>query len=200
MLKNGMHFGEKTIKCHANMKKYVWLRKKGQNKNRPLVKKGRYLLNLLKTRRCLLQSLKQLSKYAAKGRTFLFVGTKKPATGLIARAALLTKNSFFVNTRWLGGMLTNWKTILKSISKIKPILKEKQKMIKSILEKRQDIKKQLIQKVNRLRKKSRQLIKKGQLLIKKVKTDKPRLIEISQILIRKRTSFLKKKPTTIRKL
>nr|AYQ94908.1 ribosomal protein S2 [Microspora sp. UTEX LB472] len=285
MLKNGMHFGEKAVKCHANMKKYVWIRKKSQtdalqqwtnethnnnnlndsflpltqtgtnrfsslqksfegktnqiwegnersfekdmrstntqeflnslnsetnfirkkqrketlSQNRPLVKKGRYLLNLLKTRRCLLQSLKQLSKYAAKGRTFLFVGTKKPATGLMARAALLTKNSFFVNTRWLGGMLTNWKTILKSISKIKPILKEKQKMIKTILEKRQDIKKRLIQKVNLLRKRSRHLIQKGQLLITKMKTEKPRLIEISQILIKKRADFIDKNQLLLKK-
>ena len=111
----------------------------------------------------------QLAKYAAKGKTFLFVGTKKPAASLIAKTALLSHTSFFVNTRWLGGMLTNWKTILKSISKIRPILKEKQMIIKDILEKRQTIKARLIQKALLLRKKSKLMLKKGRLLIQMLK-------------------------------
>nr|ALO20855.1 ribosomal protein S2 [Chlamydomonas nivalis] len=139
------------------------------NKNVALIKKGRHLINLLKTRRCLNIGLNQLTKYAAKGRTFLFVGTKKPAAGLIARAALFSKTSFFVNTRWLGGMLTNWKTIIKSISKIRPILKEKQKVISNILQKRSKIQHRLLKKVFSLRKKSKLLIKKGKQLIAKVK-------------------------------
>nr|YP_009632313.1 ribosomal protein S2 [Parallela transversalis]AYQ22902.1 ribosomal protein S2 [Parallela transversalis] len=199
MCESGMHFGEKAIKANANMRKYLWLRKKGQNKNRPFIKKGRHLINLLKTRRCLIQSLRELSKYAVKGRSFLFVGTKKPAAGLIARAALFPKNSFFVNTRWLGGMLTNWKTILKSISKIKPILKEKQKTIQTILAKRQNIKKELVKKVNKLRKRSRLLIQRGQQLIKLVKKEKPKLIERSQILIQKKNVFLQKNQLLLKK-
>ena len=268
MLKNGMHFGEKAMKCHSNMKKYIWFKKnrflnsesslshvlgKGtalsnrtfpnllqklggvkiqvkkhkiqakrskisdfasltsltgvngevksevlhagkQNnlKKKPFIKKGRFLVNLLKTRRCLLESTRQLAKYAAKGRTFLFIGTKKPASGLIARSALITKNSFFVNTRWLGGMLTNWKTILKSISKLKPILKEKQKAVTLIYNQRKNLEKKLIEKVNSLRKKSHILIRKGEILIEKVKNDKSRLVTISQVLVHKKTSFIKK--------
>lgn len=120
---------------------------------RPLIKKGRNIINLFKTRRCLNKALAQLTKYAAKGKTFLFVGTKKAASGLIARASLFSKKAFFVNTRWLGGMLTNWKTILKSISKIRPILKEKQVIIKDILAKRQSIKALLMEKAFILKKK-----------------------------------------------
>jgi ribosomal protein S2 len=168
MLKSGMHYGEKAIKCNARMKNYVWTRKKGQNVqnlNKPLIKKGRNIINLLKTRRCLNKALAQLAKYAAKGKTFLFVGTKKAAAGLVSRASLFSKKAFFVNTRWLGGMLTNWKTILKSISKIRPILKEKQMIIKDILEKRQSIKGRLIQKALLLRKKSKLMLKKGRQLL-----------------------------------
>nr|WGT92494.1 ribosomal protein S2 [Platydorina caudata] len=180
MLRCGMHYGEKAIKCNARMKNFVWTRKKTTyTKNlsfnndksaltreaRPLIKKGRNLINLLKTRRCLNKALAQLTKYAVKGKTFLFVGTKKAASGLISRAALFSKKAFFVNTRWLGGMLTNWKTILKSISKIRPILKEKQMIIKDILEKRQNIKTRLIQKALLLRKKTKLMVKKGRLLI-----------------------------------
>ena len=169
MVKNSMHLGEKAVKCNARMKNYVWLKKRGQNKNRPLIKKGRHIINLLKTRRCLNKALTQLSKYALKGRTFMFIGTKKPAAGLIARASLFSKTSFFVNTRWLGGMLTNWKTILKSISKIRPILKEKQKIVADILAKRQAIKLRLIKKALLLKKKSKLILTKGRFLINQFK-------------------------------
>jgi ribosomal protein S2 len=165
MLAHSMHFGEKAVKCHARMKNAIWLKKQGQNKNRPLLKKGRHIINLLKTRRCLNKALNMLTKYALKGRTFLFIGTKKPATGLVARASYFTKNSFYVNTRWLGGMLTNWKTICKSISKIRPILKEKQKVVRDILERRQTIKSRLIKKALLLKKKSKLILTKGRTLL-----------------------------------
>lgn len=193
MLKSGMHYGEKAIKCNARMKNYVWIRKKGQNSNKPLIKKGRNIINLLKTRRCLNKALAQLSKYAAKGKTFLFVGTKKAAAGLVSRASLFSKKAFFVNTRWLGGMLTNWKTIVKSISKIRPILKEKQIIIKDILQKRQSIKARLIQKALLLRKKSKLMLKKGRQLIQLLKTKKDKTYaEKTTILNSKRKELISK--------
>ncbi len=136
---------------------------------RPLIKKGHHIINLLKTRRCLNKALKKLSKYALKGRTFLFIGTKKSASALVARASFFIKNSFYVNTRWLGGMLTNWKTICKSISKIRPILKEKQKIIREILQRRQIIKSRLIKKALLLRKKSKLILTKGRFLVQTLK-------------------------------
>lgn len=192
MVKNGMHLGEKAVKCNARMKNYVWLKKQGQNQNRPLIKKGRHIINLLKTRRCLNKALTQLSKYALKGRTFLFIGTKKPAAGLIARASLFSKTSFFVNTRWLGGMLTNWKTILKSISKIRPILKEKQKIVADILEKRQTIKLRLIKKALLLKKKSKLILSKGRFLIDQLKnpSSKQEILEKTQNLSVKRKQLV----------
>lgn len=192
MIISGMHYGEKGIRCHANMRKFLWIRKKGKNQNRPLMKRGRHILNVLKTRSCLNRTLERLAKYAAKGKTFLFVGTKKTAASLIARTAMLTKTSYYVNTRWLGGMLTNWKTILKSISQIRPILKEKQKMIQKILEKRQKIKKRLLKKVNALRKKSEKLLIKGKDLILQIKTDRNLLFTRTQTLIAKKNQALEK--------
>jgi small subunit ribosomal protein S2 len=189
MIKNGMHLGEKAVKCNARMKNYVWLKKQGQNQNRPLIKKDRHIINLLKTRRCLNKALTQLSKYALKGRTFLFIGTKKPASGLIARASLFSKTSFFVNTRWLGGMLTNWKTILKSISKIRPILKEKQKIVADILDKRQIIKVRLIKKALLLKKKSQLILTKGRFLIDQFKNPQTK----AQILEKTKALSLKRK-------
>lgn len=199
MVAAGMHFGEKAIRCHANMRKFIWIRKKGKNQNRPLMKRGRHIINILKTRSCLNQALEQLGKYAAKGKTFLFVGTKKSASSLIARTAMLTKTSYFVNTRWLGGMLTNWKTILKSISQIRPILKEKQKMIQKILEKRQKIKKRLLKKVNLLRKKSVSLLEKGKELLGKIKQDRNTFFTRSQQLLIKKNEILAKNELLIQK-
>lgn len=197
MLKSSMHYGEKAIKCNARMKNFVWTRKKTidgkQGKTLiPFIKKGRNVINLLKTRRCLNKALTQLTKHAAKGKTFLFVGTKKAASGLVSRAALFSKKAFFVNTRWLGGMLTNWKTILKSISKIRPILKEKQIIIKHILEKRQNIKTRLIQKALFLRKKSKFILKKGRLLIQKLKLNNSINFEKINNLSEKRKEIVSK--------
>ena len=242
MLTCGMHFGERAIRCNANMKKFIWLsvlkqesqnilvreqnlqtlsagetktsqekdqtitnilssqeRPKNITKNRPIIRKGRHFINLFKTRRCLTKALTQLGKYAAKGRTFLFVGTKKSASALIARAAMLSKTSFFVNTRWLGGMLTNWKTILKSISQIRPILKEKQKIIQNILEKRQKMKKRLILKVNLLRKNSEKLVFKGKKLIAQIQKNKPLFMERSNQLLAKKVNLLEKNQILIAK-
>jgi small subunit ribosomal protein S2 len=192
MVKNGMHLGEKAVKCNARMKNYVWLKKRGQNKNRPLIKKGRHIINLLKTRRCLNKALTQLSKYALKGRTFMFIGTKKPAASLVARTSLFSKTSFFVNTRWLGGMLTNWKTILKSISKIRPILKEKQKIVADILAKRQAIKLRLIKKALLLKKKSKLILTKGRFLINQFKNSSFRenLLQKTKMLSLKRKQLV----------
>ncbi len=159
---------------------------------KPLIKKGRHVINLLKTRRCLNQALKKVTQYALKNRTFLFIGTKKPAANLIARASFFTKNSFYVNTRWLGGMLTNWKTICKSISKIRPILKEKQKVISNVLEKRQIIKKRLIKKALLLKQKSKVILNKGSVLLQTLKKDKLDYITNAKKLTALRNEFVNK--------
>nr|YP_005089829.1 ribosomal protein S2 [Dunaliella salina]ACS95092.1 ribosomal protein S2 [Dunaliella salina] len=192
MLAHGMHFGEKTVKCHARMKQYIWLHKQGQNKNRPFVKKGQHVINLLKTRRCLNKALSTLTKYALKGRTFLFIGTKKPAAGLVARASFFTKNSFYVNTRWLGGMLTNWKTICKSISKIRPILKEKQKVVRDILERRQTIKARFIKRALLLKNKSKLILTKGRQIFKVFKNNTNDIVSRAQKFAEKRNILMTK--------
>jgi small subunit ribosomal protein S2 len=192
MLAHGMHFGEKTVKCHARMKQYIWLHKQGQNKNRPFVKKGQHVINLLKTRRCLNKALSTLTKYALKGRTFLFIGTKKPAAGLVARASFFTKNSFYVNTRWLGGMLTNWKTICKSISKIRPILKEKQKVVRDILERRQTIKARFIKRALLLKNKSKLILTKGRQIFKVFKNNTSDIVSRAQKFAEKRNILMTK--------
>jgi small subunit ribosomal protein S2 len=238
MIQSSMHFGEKAIRCNANMRKYLWYRKKSQTNTsssssfgfpsnstspafdvygngingvgvekqgqsrkkiqtvqKPMLKRGRHLFNVLKTERCLDKALKQLAKYAAKGKTFLFVGTKKPAASLIAKTALLSHTAFFVNTRWLGGMLTNWKTILKSIAQIRPILKQKEKILEKILEKRQKVQRLLFAKVSLLRKKSEYFMRKGKYLIRQILNSKTSLIEKSQNLLQRKTAIFEANQT-----
>nr|ALO20994.1 ribosomal protein S2 [Microglena monadina] len=169
MLKNGVHLGENESKCHAKMKKYIWLENYQKNK-----KDQPTTINLLKTHRCLNKALNRLTKYAFKGRNFLFIGTKQAAASLIEHASVFTKTSFFVNTRWLGGMLTNWATICESIFKIDKILREKQEIVYTLLKKRRKIKRILIP-LLRFRQKTilkKFLAKKNQLLIKQLKSPK----------------------------
>nr|AYQ94259.1 ribosomal protein S2 [Chaetopeltis orbicularis] len=114
MLKKSLHYGDKILTVNPTMKKFT----RGQSK-------GKYLINLFKTRRYLVRALWFLTKYAYQKKTILFIGTSIPSSRSIATAALKTK-SFFVNVRWLGGMLTNWKTMRKLIKKLKNLTKFQQ--------------------------------------------------------------------------
>ena len=107
MIQSGMHFGHFTREWNPRMAPYIY----GE-------RNGRHILDLVQTHYLLTQVLQFLEESAAKGKTFLFVGTKKQAAPLIAKTALAS-NSYYVNQRWLGGMLTNWKTIQKSLKKLK---------------------------------------------------------------------------------
>lgn len=106
MIQSGMHFGHFTREWNPRMAPYIY----GE-------RNGRHILDLVQTHFLLTGVLNFLEKSASDGKTFLFVGTKKQAAPLIAQTALAC-NSFFVNQRWLGGMLTNWRTIQKSLRKL----------------------------------------------------------------------------------
>nr|YP_009105922.1 ribosomal protein S2 [Gloeotilopsis sterilis]AIT94801.1 ribosomal protein S2 [Gloeotilopsis sterilis] len=106
MAQVGMHFGHQARKWNPRMAPYIYTEKNGI-----------HIIDLIKTYYFLKQVCKFLTESAFQGKTFLFVGTKKQASRLIAKTALQA-NSFYVNQRWLGGMLTNWKTIKTSILKL----------------------------------------------------------------------------------
>jgi len=106
MIQSGMHFGHFTREWNPRMAPYIY----GE-------RNGRHILDLVQTHYLLNQVLNFLEESAAQGKTFLFVGTKKQAAPLIAKTALAS-NSYYVNQRWLGGMLTNWRTIQKSLKKL----------------------------------------------------------------------------------
>nr|YP_009326905.1 30S ribosomal protein S2 [Codium simulans]ANJ70864.1 30S ribosomal protein S2 [Codium simulans] len=103
MIKAGLHFGHTKDQWNPKMAPYIYKQKNGV-----------HIIDIIQTWFYIRQVSKFLEISTAKGHKVLFVGTKKQAAQLIQFTALRC-NSFFVNQRWLGGCLTNWKTIQKSI-------------------------------------------------------------------------------------
>ena len=114
LLEAGVHFGHQTKKWNPKMEKYIF----GE-------KDHIYIIDLEKTANLFLEACRFLNEVAAAGSYVLFVGTKKQAQGIIKRE---TENCsmFYVNQRWLGGTLTNFATIRKSIKKLESFEKMKE--------------------------------------------------------------------------
>ena len=111
LLEAGVHLGHKTFRWNPKMKKYIF----GE-------KNSIHIIDLSKTLELLKNALVELHKSVSSGGKVLFVSTKKQASELIADVAKETDN-YYVNFRWLGGMLTNWNTISKSIKRLKNLKK-----------------------------------------------------------------------------
>jgi len=120
LLEAGVHFGHETKRWNPKMKKYIF----GE-------KNGIYIIDLAKTEEALLKACNFLKKIASEGGYVLFVGTKKQAQEIIKTEASRC-GMFYVNQRWLGGMLTNFQTIKKSIKRLNDLerLKEDGTMAK----------------------------------------------------------------------
>lgn len=109
LLAAGSHFGHQTQRWNPKMKPYILAEKNGI-----------YVLNLSKTRDLLETAAKAAAKISAEGKSVLFVGTKPTARQVVTDAAS-SCNHFYVANRWLGGMLTNFQTVRKSIKQIDKI-------------------------------------------------------------------------------
>ena len=114
LLEAGAHFGHQTEKWNPKMKKYVF----GE-------KNGIYIIDLAKTIPLAKDAYEFLKKTASEGKPVLFVGTKRQASETVKQAAI-DCGANFVTSRWLGGMLTNWKTVSLSIDKIRKVEKMKE--------------------------------------------------------------------------
>jgi small subunit ribosomal protein S2 len=111
LLEAGVHFGHQVKRWNPKMKKYIF----GQ-------RNGIYIIDLQKTVRMFEDAYNFVKELASRGETVLFVGTKKQAQDVIIEEAQRSE-SYFVNQRWLGGMLTNFKTVKQGIEKLKKIEK-----------------------------------------------------------------------------
>ncbi len=114
LLECGVHFGHQTRRWNPKMKKFIF----GARKNI-------YIIDLQKTLRYFRYTYNVVRDAAAQGQTMMFVGTKKQASDAIKRAAQ-NCGMPYVNHRWLGGMLTNYGTMKKSIRKLEVIKKMKE--------------------------------------------------------------------------
>ena len=109
LIEAGAHFGHQTHRWNPRMKPYIFG-----------ARNGIHILDLSQTVPLFARALDFVSSTAASGGKVLFVGTKRQAQGPIADAARAS-GQHFVNHRWLGGMLTNWKTISNSIKRLKTL-------------------------------------------------------------------------------
>ena len=109
LLEAGAHFGHQSHRWNPKMAPYIYG-----------ARNSIHIIDLAQTVPLLHQALKAVSDTVAKGGRVLFVGTKRQASEEIAAAAKRSAQ-YFVNARWLGGMLTNWKTISASISRLRKL-------------------------------------------------------------------------------
>jgi small subunit ribosomal protein S2 len=112
LIEAGAHFGHLTRRWNPKMKPYIFMEKNGI-----------HIIDLKKTQVLLEQSAQELSRLVAEGRNLLFVGTKKQAKGVIESEAKRCGMNW-VSERWLGGMLTNFSTIRKSVKRLQNIEKQ----------------------------------------------------------------------------
>jgi small subunit ribosomal protein S2 len=109
LLEAGVHFGHQTKRWNPRMKEYIF----GE-------RNGIYIIDLQKTLKMFKEASKFVQDLAADGRIILFVGTKRQAQDAIAEEAQRC-SMYYVNQRWLGGLLTNWITVQKSVKRLKEL-------------------------------------------------------------------------------
>ncbi|MDX1671116.1 MAG: 30S ribosomal protein S2 [Balneolaceae bacterium] len=109
LLKAGAHFGHLTRRWNPKMKEFIFMERNGI-----------HIIDLKKTEKYLQEALEATAKFARAGKTILFVGTKKQAQDILKTEAIRCGMPYVTN-RWLGGMLTNFSTVRKSISRMEEI-------------------------------------------------------------------------------
>jgi small subunit ribosomal protein S2 len=111
MLEAGVHFGHLTKRWNPKMKKFILTEKNGI-----------YVIDLAKTQECLNKAIEAVKRIRHSGKSILFVGTKKTIKDCMKEEAVRC-NQYYVTERWLGGMLTNFSTVKKSIKRLEDIEK-----------------------------------------------------------------------------
>ncbi|MBM3736950.1 MAG: 30S ribosomal protein S2 [Acidobacteria bacterium] len=109
LLEAGVHFGHQTKRWNPKMKEYIF----GE-------RNGIYIIDLQKTLKLFKDAMRFVAEQASQGKTILFVGTKRQAQEAIKEEAEKCK-MFYVNQRWLGGLLTNYTTVQRSIKRLKEL-------------------------------------------------------------------------------
>jgi len=111
LIETGAHFGHLTRRWNPKMKPYIFMEKNGI-----------HIIDLKKTQQAIDEASLKLTEVVSEGKNILFVGTKKQAKGAVINAAKKCESNW-VSERWLGGMLTNFSTIRKSVKRLQNIEK-----------------------------------------------------------------------------
>ena len=125
LLKAGVHFGHKTPRWNPKMFPYIYMERNNI-----------HILDLVQSAQLLKQANSYLKSAAEQKKTFLFIGTKCQASTLVAQEAKRC-NSYYVNRRWLGGMLTNWVTLKSRILRLKVLEKQEIDQVFQLLPKKE---------------------------------------------------------------
>ncbi len=109
LLESGVHFGHQTRRWNPKMSPYIYT-----------ARNGVHIIDLVQTARLMEEAYNYLRLASEQGKRVLFLGTKRQAAGIIAQEALRC-GAFYVNQRWLGGMMTNWATIKTRVERLKEL-------------------------------------------------------------------------------
>jgi small subunit ribosomal protein S2 len=125
LLEAGVHFGHKAYRWNPKMFPYIYTERNNI-----------HILDLVQTAQLLKRANSYVAKSASEEKTFLFIGTKRQASAVIAQQAN-SCSSYYVNHRWLGGMLTNWITLKSRIERLKDLEQQEVDGIFNLLPKKE---------------------------------------------------------------
>ena len=109
LLEAGVHFGHQSRRWNPKMFPYIYTERNSI-----------HIIDLVQTAQLLTEAYDVIKNASKEGKTFLFLGTKRQAAGIIAKEAQRS-GSYYINQRWLGGMLTNWITIKSRVERLKKL-------------------------------------------------------------------------------
>jgi small subunit ribosomal protein S2 len=109
MLESGVHFGHQTRRWNPKMDPYIYT-----------ARNGVHIIDLVQTAKLMDDAYNYVRNASEQGKKFLFIGTKRQAAGIVAQEASRC-GAYYVNQRWLGGMLTNWATIKTRVERLKDL-------------------------------------------------------------------------------
>nr|QHO64176.1 ribosomal protein S2 [Lympha mucosa] len=109
LLESGVHFGHQAKRWNPKMFPYIYTERNGI-----------HIIDLVQTAQLLSEAYDFVKSCSSEGKKFLFLGTKRQAAEIIAQEALRS-DSYYINQRWLGGMLTNWITIKSRVNRLKEL-------------------------------------------------------------------------------
>jgi small subunit ribosomal protein S2 len=138
LLEAGVHFGHKAYRWNPKMFPFIYTERNNI-----------HIIDLTQSVQLLKKAKAYVQAKAEKRQTFIFIGTKRQATSVVAQAAL-SSNSFYINQRWLGGMLTNWQTLRTRIQRLKDLeYQELSNLFESLPKKEASIRRKELEKLRK---------------------------------------------------